>query len=254
MNPHLRRQIRLFLHHWHRRTGVAAAAVIILVTVTGIALNHTGSLELDQQYPQSSWLLWPYESTQEVPQGIEQDGVWWWSDGQQLHRGSDARFPCRRLLGGAKSGGEYLLRCRDQWLWLTEDGQLLDELDPALFGVSLTTRVMANDSGFWLQSSKQQSSRQQPSQSEWQRLDLDMYAVVDSDSVPLPLPVSMPLLTLPASMVQPHNQSITWQRVLLDLHSGRWFGALGPWLVDLAALMLLFLSCSGFWIWYSRRH
>jgi len=68
-----------------------------------------------------------------------------------------------------------------------------------------------------------------------------------------PASESLELVALPDELSPARNQTISWQRVVLDMHSGRWFGPLGPWIVDLAALVLLFLACSGFWIWYSRR-
>jgi uncharacterized iron-regulated membrane protein len=43
------------------------------------------------------------------------------------------------------------------------------------------------------------------------------------------------------------------ERLLLDLHSGRIFGAAGPWIFDIAALLLILLSLSGTWIWIKRR-
>ena len=43
------------------------------------------------------------------------------------------------------------------------------------------------------------------------------------------------------------------ERVILDLHSGRFFGWLGPWLFDAAAVLLILLSLSGSWIWLKHR-
>ncbi len=43
------------------------------------------------------------------------------------------------------------------------------------------------------------------------------------------------------------------ERVILDLHSGRIFGQYGIYLMDAAAIALLWLSLSGFWVWSSRR-
>jgi len=43
------------------------------------------------------------------------------------------------------------------------------------------------------------------------------------------------------------------ERVLLDLHSGRFFGKIGPWLFDIAAALLILLSLTGSWIWLRRR-
>jgi hypothetical protein len=44
-----------------------------------------------------------------------------------------------------------------------------------------------------------------------------------------------------------------WQRVVQDLHSGRFFGSMGVWVVDLSALLLLVLALSGLWMWGVRR-
>ena len=43
------------------------------------------------------------------------------------------------------------------------------------------------------------------------------------------------------------------ERIILDLHSGRIFGAYGIYLMDAAAIALLWLSLSGLWVWNSRR-
>lgn len=45
---------------------------------------------------------------------------------------------------------------------------------------------------------------------------------------------------------------ITMERVLIDIHSGRFFGTAGPWVMDLAGLALLFLLSSGIYNWYKR--
>ncbi|MEK9766944.1 MAG: PepSY-associated TM helix domain-containing protein, partial [Thalassolituus sp.] len=48
------------------------------------------------------------------------------------------------------------------------------------------------------------------------------------------------------------NSSISLQRIVLDIHSGRWFGSWGIWMMDLAAVVLILLSISGLWLWWSR--
>jgi uncharacterized iron-regulated membrane protein len=46
---------------------------------------------------------------------------------------------------------------------------------------------------------------------------------------------------------------LPWERVLLDLHSGRILGRAGPYVMDLAALLMIFLGVSGFWLWLRQR-
>jgi hypothetical protein len=43
---------------------------------------------------------------------------------------------------------------------------------------------------------------------------------------------------------------LSWERVLLDLHSGRLGGRLGVWLMDFAGLMLCLLGLSGVTMWW----
>jgi hypothetical protein len=47
---------------------------------------------------------------------------------------------------------------------------------------------------------------------------------------------------------------ISPERVLLDIHTGRILGRIGPWIVDLSAVVLLVLAITGFWIWATRRN
>ncbi|MGS0729088.1 PepSY-associated TM helix domain-containing protein, partial [Shewanella sp. 0m-11] len=46
---------------------------------------------------------------------------------------------------------------------------------------------------------------------------------------------------------------LTWERVLLDMHSGRFFGSLGPWIMDLVALSLLIMAFTGCYIWLQQK-
>ena len=49
------------------------------------------------------------------------------------------------------------------------------------------------------------------------------------------------------------NHTISWQRLMQDLHSGRWFGGWGVWMMDIAAVILLLLAVSGLWMWWGKR-
>lgn len=45
---------------------------------------------------------------------------------------------------------------------------------------------------------------------------------------------------------------VTWDRVLLDLHTGRFFGEAGIYVMDAAAILLLLLALSGIYNWIKR--
>ena len=42
---------------WHRRIGLVAIVLVIILAITGIMLNHTEELKLDENYVESSLLL-----------------------------------------------------------------------------------------------------------------------------------------------------------------------------------------------------
>lgn len=50
------------------------------------------------------------------------------------------------------------------------------------------------------------------------------------------------------------GQILPWERVMPDVHTGRFFGAWGPWLKDATALLMLFLAGSSVFIWWKRQH
>ena len=46
---------------------------------------------------------------------------------------------------------------------------------------------------------------------------------------------------------------ITLERVIIDIHSGHFFGVTGPYFMDAAAVAMLFLIFSGVYTWYKKR-
>lgn len=46
---------------------------------------------------------------------------------------------------------------------------------------------------------------------------------------------------------------ITLERVVIDIHSGRFFGVPGPYFMDLAAASMLFLVITGLTMWWMKR-
>lgn len=58
MTRHKHHRVKLrSMYQWHRYFGVAIALFVILLSVTGMLLNHTVQLALDKRYVQSNWLL-----------------------------------------------------------------------------------------------------------------------------------------------------------------------------------------------------
>jgi uncharacterized iron-regulated membrane protein len=102
--------------------------------------------------------------------------------------------------------------------------------------------------GIWL------NTRQGPLMSDAQLLDWQ--AIAAPESLIWLAPIAIGQLnqeTLNQVSLNARSGHLTWERVMLDLHSGRLFGALTIWLWDLFALALLLVASSGVWIWMKQR-
>jgi len=61
MSPHINKQIKvrgkIFLRKWHRRFGLFASIFLLIITITGILLNHYQLFSLQEKYVEQQWLL-----------------------------------------------------------------------------------------------------------------------------------------------------------------------------------------------------
>jgi hypothetical protein len=244
----MRRRTRLVgtLWRWHRRIGVLAAVFVLLLAVTGITLNHSPQLGLDHRLVSASWLYRLYGDTSSAPVAYRLGNAW-------LSRTADGRLyldtrevaTCEGDLVGAASVGELLLAaCTRELVLLTDGGELLESngagmgLPVPLAGIGLVgERVALRVAG------------------GWRLADLDQ---LDFDA-PVPAGATVAQQTpaaLPASIraaIPAPEAWLSWERVLLDLHSGRLFGAAGVALVDAVGVLLVVLAGSGLAMWWLHR-
>lgn len=248
MRPSTPRSLRLFLSRWHRRLGVVAALFVVILSITGVLLNHTDSLKLAERFPQSSLLLWPYQSvvTETVQYKIN-DGLLY-AENNQLKLDTNALAPCARLTQATSFNRGYLVNCETSWYFFDINWELIEAINPSVLGLTgeeelgryqnqAAVKVLNKNTG------------QNPSQAQAQWYPLDL------DNMQLGKRIDHPTSQISTLSVITHrkNQSISWQRVLLDMHSGRWFGRWGIWLMDAAAIFLLILAGSGVWMWGIRK-
>lgn len=239
-----RTTVRFSLLRWHRRVGLLIALFALILSITGMLLNHTEELSLDSQYIDSEWLLEWYGV--ESPETVSfQVGEQWISGRESaLYLDSQTIQPCAGDLAGAIAHeDELLIACRDALLLLTRSGQIIERVDATL-GLPVPVDFLGtNDGSALLQSAGKIFA-----------IDLDelRFSEVSGVSLRAVKPQSAPQAILDAIQSQSDGHSIHWERVLLDLHSGRLFGRAGVYIFDLAALLLIFLALSGVYYWASK--
>jgi len=233
------------LHVWHRRAGIAAAVVMVLVTLTGIALNHTMELRLDQRMVDSEWLLRLYDI--EAPaeptafalgaHTVAQLGDRLYFDEREL---GDARGA---LIGAVAAAAGFVVAAGGGLVLLTADGRILEQLGAAE-GVPPGLRALgtAADGRLVVRAADGDHRLDLPAL-RWEPID------AKEARVSWARPVTLADDRRAALMKRYRGRGLPLERILLDLHSGRILGRWGVYLVDAVAILTVVLAFTGLWMW-----
>jgi hypothetical protein len=229
--------------------GVTVAAIAALMAVTGALLNHTADFRFGSTYVQSDWILDWYgiEAPHELRAFLAGDRyITLMGEHLYLNR-KELGGSHRELAGAAKSGDLYVVAVDDSILLLTHFGELIERLE-AEDGVPAGVRQIGADAqGQVVVRTGYEVYRADADFLRWSHFEGNP-ATVDWARV-------VPLEPQLRTWLRRHfrREVLAQERLLLDLHSGRFFGRFGPWVFDAAALLLLLLSLTGTWIWLKRR-
>ncbi len=242
----MNRVLRLFLLRWHRRVGVAIALIVVMLVVTGVILNHSSELELDQRPVRQALLLNRY--------GVDLPEIVSFKLGSRYLSlvGSDRLFLdekeiayCAAPLYAAidyESG--IVAVCSDQVLLLNSEGEIVERLSED-YGLPPAIRTLGKSgAALWLRTDGGDYT------ADLDRLEFSAgLAPADVTWVRAARPDSNFKQALTAHYL---GNDVHWERFLLDLHTGRLFGRWGVYVVDIAAIGLLLLSLSGVWVWMTK--
>jgi hypothetical protein len=236
------------LYIWHRWIGLSAAAFVILLALTGLALNHTGEMALDRTFITSPALLdWYGIRAPDDISAYHAGPLTVASIGRQVYVDSVRLSHIEPPLAGAVYlDGIIVVALTDSLLLLTGSGELLERLDPvAGVPAGIQSVGVAPDNRLVVQTA-------------------DGYHTTDSTMISWKIMTpqtnvtwSVPITPTPAlvsDLQQRYRGSgLSMERIMLDLHSGRILGTWGVYLMDGAAIVFLLLAASGIWLWGRRR-
>lgn len=230
---------------WHRRVGLAAAAIVLVVVVTGIPLNHTEKLGLDRiAVSNGTSLGWYGIGLRDKLVSYRLGGNWLtarrgslYMDGRQF---AEASGP---VVGAARVENLFVL-ATSQALYLYEsDGSLIEKLAAASLPGPIMAIGVVEDGSVVVQTPSGQFS------GTTDFLDWTPSKQPVRWNLPAPTPSELKEKIL-ASF---RGRGLPWSRLLLDIHTGRILGRLGPYLIDVAALCLIFLVGTGVFNALSRK-
>ena len=195
------------LWRWHRRLGLLVALFVLAVCVTGIFLNHTVRLGLDQAFVDGNWLKQFYGDDSGLLPAYPLGNRWVSRAANGVvYVDSLEVSPCRgALVGALQSSGLILAACAEELLLISTSGELVESVSA---GTGLPTPLQALgeiDGAIVLQV-----------QGEWRSADIDR--MVFSEAAPagtrVSQQVSAPLPALIREAIPLPDQWLTWERVL----------------------------------------
>ena len=242
---------KLFAHlrKWHRRLGISAAVFILLLSVSGIALNHSDQFEFPQTHVDSDFITSLYGlKDPDTIQAFAINDTFLIGVDEQLWLGDNHIIDDAGYLKSAVFfNGVIVAIVDEQLLLLSASGEIIEKMN-SFAGVpeNISQLAVSLDGSktvdlIWMKSPNQLFV------SDEQLLQWDL---VEADfTLDWAMPVQ--LSTVQQQHISKNFRSllITWERVILDFHSGRIFGVMGPLFSDLVALLLILLSISGISMW-----
>jgi len=231
---------------WHRRLGLAALVVVFILSITGIMLNHTESLKLDETAIESDFLLnWYGINPQGTPINfnIGNINVSQWQ--QQIFFNSKPLLTHQdKLQGIVQINNIIAIALQKHILLVDETGEII-ELMP-LTTASPILKIGLSNNKIALIDSQSHIYLSDTQITQWKQYH-----------------VEVPQWSTPTKLTdtQIHNlklayrgQGLNLERIILDLHSGRIFNSSwGIYVMDAAAVLMMFLGISGVWVWWSRK-
>ena len=235
---------------WHRRIGLFALVLVIILAITGIMLNHTEEFELDETYVNSSWLLNWYgiepgdePVSYRVKNATNSHIISAWN--QQLFFDEVAITHLEQDIHGAVGAEQFIVIALDnEIILLSYEGELIERIS--------TSISFSNIQRLGMKYKRPVIETSEPLYYMADEHILDWDVIID-EGIEWTEEYSLSDNEYEQLLVAYRGNGLKLERVILDLHSGRIFGSYGVYLMDAAAIALLWLSLSGLWVWSSRR-
>ena len=241
----LRARVMHFVRRWHARIGVLAAIFFVLLSTSGVALNHTDALHLAKTPVQADWLMRWYGLKPQIPDRgyVFQRGYFAASDERWVMNGHEVALKAQTPVGAVAWGDVLAIASENDLYLYLADGQLVDHVTAAMLpGTPIKALGLVDtESNSSLVLKTAAGDFVSADGLDWQTLNA---AKNVSWAIQQQLPAH-----LHGSLVKSFGPSLPLERIVLDIHSGRFFGSYGPLVMDAAAMLLLILSFSGVWIY-----
>ena len=241
------------LRRWHRWVGFTSLFFVLILSITGLILNRTEKLGLTQIRIQNEFVSDLYGLSPSTPPiHIKVKDHWMsWLEGRLYLDGSLLAQNTARLVGGALLDDLIIVGTKNSLSLYMTDGALVETLDSGALPGQITALGHSATQGIWIETPNGIFKADDDFMSWEKRAPSSSPDQPDQALAPnLPQTLPQTLGQVPEKVTKMilqdfQGQGITLSRLILDLHSGHIMGKFGPYVMDLAALSLIFLGLTG---------
>ena len=230
----------------HKFTGIAVCVFLIHLSITGIFLNHTEDLGLDEKYTASPMILALYNiSMPSQEESFLVDSIFISRFGDQVFMDNQPIIKSASPIMGAASSNQILaIAFPNEMVLVTQDGKLIERISTASELPENIQKLGVSEDILYLKTPNQL----------WQSSDqAQAWEVSDSDFNDWSNEVAMPDQQTKQIEIYFSGNGVSLEQFFLDLHNGNIIKIFAKWFLDLIAIFLLLLSISGIWIWLRKR-
>ncbi len=230
---------------WHRRLGLAAGALVLVLVATGLALNHGAALALKDLRVTNDWVLSFYRPEPKTPPVSYPAGGAWltWLEGGLYLDGRPIAEGTAAPKGALALGDLIAVGTGDELLLFTLRGKLVERLSDAGLPGPIEAMGRSRDGQVVLQTPRGRFSSD---------ADFSTWRTTETDAA-WSSPAAAPQAVRNEVLAAYRGRGVPLERLLLDIHTGRIVGPWGPYLMDAAALCLLVLLGTGIYNWLRGR-
>lgn len=235
------------IHNWHRKVGITAAFFVILLVISGLLLNHTDKLDLQNKFVKNDMLLnWYHIQPKGKVKGFMVNQHWFTQIDSRLYFDKmEVTNHIDGLFGAVSVSDGFVVALDERLLILTTSGEIIEEFSGTEGVPSGIKSIGLSEGGEIVIRAAHGDYLADLETIEWHEEE----GLIVDWSVPNEIPKDLieQLLTLY------RGTGLPVERIILDIHSGRILGHAGVLLVDFMAILFLMLAMSGVWVWYKKR-
>jgi hypothetical protein len=223
----------------HRFMGVCLALPLLLLVVTGIPLQFTVQLGLGSAGVPYAWVHAIYGIAAPATANASGEIV---QLGDLMFVGERAATVSGELVGAARLPGALAVVAGPELILVADDTEVPMERNalpavPARLGIVDADKLVIDVPGGQLWSDDFGAT--------WDDQSATAAGIAWLEVVPRPSDAAL--------RSRFGSANLSWERWLQDLHSGRFFGPVGIWVMNLASFVFILLGFTGLVLWFATR-